>query len=223
MKNKEEYYFVISNDGDTVDRIRVCDINYIALWATQLPSVFEYEEFPGYFKALENYYADNYDRYKECYQRIVATDDGKSFLDTTINLVLFQKQIQKIIQKPMKNKNTMDDEKIQQYTNLLVDWQEQLEINQTRFVSEYVDRIYYRKKQKTTSATNDFINKAESYINWLNNLSKTNPELAKEIAKKSLIATGVLNEDGSPKEYIVDYPSYIDNDEVITKKRVNFK
>ena len=209
----EEYFFVISDNGDTVDRVKVSDINYIALWATQLPSIFEYKEFPGYYKALENYYADNYDRYKECYQRIVATDEGKAFLDTTINLVLLRKQIEKIIKKPMKNKTDMDDKKIEQYTNLLVNWEKQLEINQTTFASEYVDHVYYRRRHGATSSIDDFKNKAKSYINWLDNLSRNNPELAKEHAIESLIAAGVLNEDGSQKEHIVDYPPHIGFDE----------
>lgn len=174
----EEYFFVTSDNDDTVDRVKVSDIKYIALWATQLPSVFEYKEFPGYFKALEIYYADNYDRYKECYQKIVTTNDGKTFLDTTINLVLMEKQIEKIINKLMKDIPVMDEaNKLkEQYTSLYANWRDQLEINHTTF------------------AIDNFKTMAESYINWLDELSKTNPELAKEVARNSLITTGVLNE-----------------------------
>ena len=146
----EEYFFVMSNNGDTVDRVKVCDIKYIALWATQLPSVFEYKEFPGYFKALEDYYRDNYDRYKERYQKIVATDDGKTFLDTTISLVLIEKQIEKIINKSMKDKLVMENAKKlkEEYTSLLANLEEQLEINQIAFTSEFLDCIYFRKRSK---------------------------------------------------------------------------
>ena len=146
----EEYFFVVSNNGDTVDRIKVCDIKYIALWATQLPSVFEYKEFPGYFNALEDYYADNYDRYKEYYQKIVTTNDGKTFLDTTINLVLMEIKIEKIIDELEKDKSVKDDAKKlkEKYASLFADWQEQLNINQATFISEFINRSYFRKKVK---------------------------------------------------------------------------
>ena len=46
----------------------------------------------------------------------------------------------------------------------------------------------------------------KGYLEWLKDLAVTDPELAKEIARKSLIETGVLNEDGSRKESIIDVP-----------------
>ena len=41
---------------------------------------------------------------------------------------------------------------------------------------------------------------AEKYIDWLRSLP---PDEGRRVATESLIETGVLNEDGSPKEQIV--------------------
>lgn len=64
-------------------------------------------------------------------------------------------------------------------------------------------------KNKRRSKVDEYKEAVESYIKWLDNLAKVDPELAKTMAKKSLIETGVLNEDGSKKEHIVDYPPHI--------------
>ena len=44
------------------------------------------------------------------------------------------------------------------------------------------------------------------YIEELKHLYEINPELARERSKESLIASGVLDKDGTPKENIVDNP-----------------
>ena len=46
----------------------------------------------------------------------------------------------------------------------------------------------------------------DKYIKGLRELAKEDPETVKIIAKVALIKTGVLNEDGSSKGNIVDYP-----------------
>lgn len=44
----------------------------------------------------------------------------------------------------------------------------------------------------------------DRYIENLKTIQKENPELTKEMAVQSLIESGVFNEDGAPKENIVD-------------------
>ena len=44
------------------------------------------------------------------------------------------------------------------------------------------------------------------YIEELKHLYEINPELARERSRKSLIASGVLDKDGTSKENIVDNP-----------------
>lgn len=48
------------------------------------------------------------------------------------------------------------------------------------------------------------LNNMDKYIGRLKTTRKENPELAKEISVQSLIESGVFNEDGTPKENIVD-------------------
>ena len=64
-------------------------------------------------------------------------------------------------------------------------------------------------KRKVTDI-DDFKDAFNNYLKELKDLYKTDLPLAKELAQKALIRTGVLNEDGTPKEQIVDYPPYID-------------
>lgn len=44
----------------------------------------------------------------------------------------------------------------------------------------------------------------DKYIESLKTIRKENPEFAKEMAVQSLIESGLFNEDGMPKENIVD-------------------
>lgn len=48
------------------------------------------------------------------------------------------------------------------------------------------------------------LNNMDKYIERLKAIRKENPELAKEISVQSLIESGLFNEDGTPKENIVD-------------------
>ena len=48
------------------------------------------------------------------------------------------------------------------------------------------------------------LNNMVKYIDNLKTIQKENPEVAKEMAVQSLIESGVFNEDGTPKENIVD-------------------
>lgn len=50
----------------------------------------------------------------------------------------------------------------------------------------------------------EILNDMDKYIGNLKRIRKENPELAKELATKSLIGSGILNPDGSIKEKIVD-------------------
>lgn len=50
-----------------------------------------------------------------------------------------------------------------------------------------------------------FMRKASEYIEYPENLKKTDPEEAKRISREALIRSGVLNEDGSKKERIVTW------------------
>lgn len=50
----------------------------------------------------------------------------------------------------------------------------------------------------------EMLNDMDKYIGNLKRIRKENPELAKEMAVQSLIESGVFNEDGTPKENIVD-------------------
>ncbi|MBQ6547141.1 MAG: hypothetical protein IJL74_04005 [Bacilli bacterium] len=54
-----------------------------------------------------------------------------------------------------------------------------------------------------------YIIQMEHYLDYLKQLSKDDPETAKILAMDALIKTGVLNEDGTPKESIVDEPPYV--------------
>lgn len=49
-----------------------------------------------------------------------------------------------------------------------------------------------------------YIQGMDAYIKWLKILKKENPKRAKQIARKSLIDSGVLNRDGTPKKNICD-------------------
>lgn len=44
----------------------------------------------------------------------------------------------------------------------------------------------------------------DRYLEQLKTIQKSNPEVAKEMAVQSLIESGLFNEDGTPKENIVD-------------------
>ena len=48
------------------------------------------------------------------------------------------------------------------------------------------------------------LNNMDKYIEKLKTIQKEKPKLAKEMAVRSLIESGVFNEDGAPKENIVD-------------------
>lgn len=48
------------------------------------------------------------------------------------------------------------------------------------------------------------LNNMNKYIERLKAIRKENPELTKEMAVQSLIESGLFNEDGTPKENIVD-------------------
>ena len=50
----------------------------------------------------------------------------------------------------------------------------------------------------------EILNGMDRYIENLKAIRKENPDLAKEMAVQSLIESGVFNEDGTPKENIVD-------------------
>jgi len=50
------------------------------------------------------------------------------------------------------------------------------------------------------------VDEMELYLEGLRQLATEDPVKAKEMARESLIKTGVLNEDGSVKEHIVDEP-----------------
>lgn len=50
----------------------------------------------------------------------------------------------------------------------------------------------------------EMLENMDKYIESLKTIRKENPELAKEMAVQSLIESGVFNEDGTPKENIVD-------------------
>ena len=48
------------------------------------------------------------------------------------------------------------------------------------------------------------LNNMDKYIERLITIRKEDPELAKEMTIRSLIESGLFNEDGTPKENIVD-------------------
>lgn len=50
----------------------------------------------------------------------------------------------------------------------------------------------------------EMLENMDKYIESLKTIRKDDPELAKEMAVQSLIESGVFNEDGTPKENIVD-------------------
>ena len=50
----------------------------------------------------------------------------------------------------------------------------------------------------------EMLENMDKYIESLKTIRKENPELAKEMAVQSLIESGLFNEDGTPKENIVD-------------------
>ena len=53
--------------------------------------------------------------------------------------------------------------------------------------------------------TQTLLNEMDLYIELLKQLRVENPLKAKELAKKSLIESGILNSDGSIKKYIIDF------------------
>ena len=54
----------------------------------------------------------------------------------------------------------------------------------------------------------------------LKNLVQTDPETAKIVARVALIRTGVLNEDGSSKDQIVDYPHSLTYESDMPRRRI---
>lgn len=50
----------------------------------------------------------------------------------------------------------------------------------------------------------EMLENMDKYIESLKTIRKENPESAKEMAVQSLIESGVFNEDGTPKENIVN-------------------
>ena len=52
--------------------------------------------------------------------------------------------------------------------------------------------------------TQEVLNDMDKYIESFKTIRKENPELAKEMAVQSLIESGLFNDDGTPKENIVD-------------------
>lgn len=50
----------------------------------------------------------------------------------------------------------------------------------------------------------EMLDNMDKYIESLKTIREENPELAKEMAVHSLIESGLFNEDGTPKENIVD-------------------
>lgn len=69
-----------------------------------------------------------------------------------------------------------------------------------------------QKKKKVSSLEKYDINGLRDYLEEFKKLAEEDPEAAKIAARVSLIRSGVLNEDGSPKENIVDEPSMIGYD-----------
>lgn len=57
------------------------------------------------------------------------------------------------------------------------------------------------KDEKTYKA---YMEKMDTYIRELEKLNEVNPEEAKRQARESLIRSGILNTDGSPKKQICD-------------------
>ena len=64
----------------------------------------------------------------------------------------------------------------------------------------------------------EYISRLKKYVDDIIELSKTNPELAKELARKALIDTGVLDEYGNSKDGIVEYSSNTEQPQKLVKK-----
>lgn len=62
------------------------------------------------------------------------------------------------------------------------------------------------KNIKQLNTNEKIANSMAKYIEELKHLYEINPELARERSRESLIASGVLDKDGTPKENIVDNP-----------------
>ena len=65
--------------------------------------------------------------------------------------------------------------------------------------------------------------KMEDYLENFKKFAKTNPEEAKKVALEVLIATGVLNEDGSSKEQIVTSSQYTEKEDKTPVKTLGSK
>ena len=63
--------------------------------------------------------------------------------------------------------------------------------------------------RRRRSSVEELSNQMKDYLARLTKLAHDDPETAKIVARVALIKTGVLNEDGTSKENIVDYPSHI--------------
>lgn len=121
-------YNVESNSSDIeLYEINIDDINHLALFATTLEPFPEETEFSGYAAALEDYYLKNSDEYSDCYHKLVSSSYGKTFLCTTIQLVLLEKQFRTA---------GLNETDLQSYTNCINDYQHQLKFSQSMYMED---------------------------------------------------------------------------------------
>ena len=72
-------------------------------------------------------------------------------------------------------------------------------------IKKKVSNLDRRRK----SSVEELSDQMKDYLARLTKLAHEDPETAKIVARVALIKTGVLNEDGTSKENIVDYPPHI--------------
>ena len=125
-----EYFYVKPDDigSETEYKISIDDINYLSLFATTLEPLPEVTESIGYVAALNNYYSQNTDDYSECYHNLVSSSYGKTFLNTSVQLELLEKQFRK---------SGLNENSLQAYEKTIQDYQHQVEFNQSMLKSKH--------------------------------------------------------------------------------------
>lgn len=122
---KQDNNVELGSGEPELHEISIDDIDSLALFATTLDPLPEMTETSGYTAALEKYYlenSDNPDIHWDCYRNLVASHEGRTFLATTIQLELLQKQLRT---------SGITEETLQSYNNCIESYQRQIAFNQS--------------------------------------------------------------------------------------------
>ena len=114
----EDVFYINDDKYMSID-----DINYLVSFALTLEPLPEVTDAFGYAAALEEYYAQNEDKYSEDYKQLISTIDGKTFLCTAIQLALLEKKFKS---------SGIDERSLQVYEKYIEQYQKLLEYNHSK-------------------------------------------------------------------------------------------